>query len=213
LGGDRIVDIGVTQLPRIQMIAQPAGFTLQIGACPYMKLNTLLVGLVGAMLLVAGSARAQGTAPAPYPLDIIPEKIAFNTPYGTPISLERAQAVVQAAIAEAKRRGWLMNIAVLDSGANLVAFARMDNAALSATAVSQHKARAAVKYRRPTKVFEEALQKGGFTYVLTLDDVVAARGGIPLIEDGKLIGAIGVSGGAGSQDEVVSMAGAAVVNK
>ena len=74
-------------------------------------------------------------------------------------------------------------------------------------------ARAAAKYRRPTKVFEDVVQKFDLKYILSLDDVVASRGGIPLIEDGKIIGAIGCSGGTGSQDEVICTAGAALVNK
>ena len=90
-----------------------------------------------------------------------------------------------------------MNIAVVDSGANLVAFLRMDGAQLGSIPVAEHKARAAAKYRRPTKAFEDAVQKYDFKYILSLDDVVASRGGIPLIEDGKIIGAIGCSGGPG----------------
>jgi uncharacterized protein GlcG (DUF336 family) len=106
-----------------------------------------------------------------------------------------------------------MNISVVDSGGNLVAFLRMDNAQLASIAISEHKARAAVRYRRPTKAFEDAVQKFDFKYILTLDDVIASRGGIPLIEDGKIIGAIGCSGGTGSQDEATCTAGAALVNK
>ncbi|MEI9985972.1 MAG: heme-binding protein [Aliidongia sp.] len=161
-----------------------------------------------------GFAHAEDKAPAaPYPLDAVPDKMPFNTPYGAPISLQRAQALIEAAIAEAAKHGWAMNVAVVDSGANLVAFGRMDGAQLASIAVSEHKARAAVKYRRPTKVWEEAIQKSGYNYSLTLDDVIASRGGIPLIEDGKLIGAIGCSGGAGSQDEVSCAAAAATINK
>jgi uncharacterized protein GlcG (DUF336 family) len=137
----------------------------------------------------------------------------FNTPYGAPISLQRAQAVAAAAMAEAAKRGWQINVAVVDSGANLVTFLRMDGAQLASIAVSEHKARTAVKFRRPTKAFEDAVQKAGFNYVLTLDDIVASRGGIPLIEDGKIIGGIGCSGGTGSQDEVACAAAAATINK
>jgi uncharacterized protein GlcG (DUF336 family) len=89
----------------------------------------------------------------------------------------------------------------------------MDGAQLASIAVSEHKAKAAASYRRPTRVFEEGLQKSDYKYILTLDGVIASRGGIPLIEDGKLIGAIGCSGGTGSQDEVVCLAGAATINK
>ena len=151
-------------------------------------------------------------APAANPLDTVPEKMPFNTPYGAPISLERAQAAIHAAVAEANKRGWPLNVAVVDSGGSLVSFARMDGAQLASIAISKHKARAAAKFRRPTRVFEEAMQKG-FTYIATLDGIIASRGGIPLVEDGKLIGAIGCSGGTGSQDEVVCTAGAATINK
>ena len=167
---------------------------------------------------VAASAQQAGAAPAmgasaPYPLDVVPEKMPFATPYGAPIPLAKAQAAIQAAMAEASKRGWAMNIAVVDSGTNLVAMVRMDGAQLASIAISEHKARASVKYRRPTKVFEEGIQKSGNVYTLTLDDIVASRGGIPLVEEGKLIGAIGCSGGTGSQDEVACQAGAATINK
>src|SRR5437870_15229 len=72
------------------------------------------------------AAQASGAASAPYALDVIPDKEPFSTPYGAPIALQRAQALVAAATAEATRRGWPMNVAVVDSGTNLVAFARMD---------------------------------------------------------------------------------------
>jgi uncharacterized protein GlcG (DUF336 family) len=160
----------------------------------------------------AGAVPAAG-ASAPYPLDAIPDKMPFFVPYGAPISLARAQAAIQAATAEASRRGWALNVAVVDSGANLVAFARMDGAMLASIAISEHKARTSVKFRRPTKAFEEAIQKSGNLYTLSLDDMVGSRGGIPLIEEGKLIGAIGCSGGTGSQDEVACVAGAATINR
>ena len=106
-----------------------------------------------------------------------------------------------------------MNVAVVDSGANLVAFVHMDGAHLAGIAIAQHKARASAKFRRPTKAFEDAVQKNNNYAAMTLDDVVATRGGIPLIEDGKLIGAIGCAGGTASQDEAACMAGAATINR
>ncbi len=147
------------------------------------------------------------------PLDVIPDQMPFNIPYGAPISLFRAQGAIAAVIGEALNRGWALNIAVVNSGANLVAFARMDGAQLGSIAISEHKARAAVKFRRPTKVFEEGIQDKDYKYQLTLDDVIASRGGIPLIENGRLIGAIGCSGGAGSQDEAACLVGAATINR
>ena len=178
-----------------------------------MKICTPTAVLFATGLLMAGAANAQQpSAPALNPLDAVPEKMPFNTPYGAPISLEKAQAAVQAAVAEANKRGWALNVAVVDSGGSLVTFTRMDGAQLASIAIAQHKARAAAKFRRPTKVFEEAMQKG-FNYLETIDGIIASRGGIPLVEDGKLIGAIGCSGGTGSQDEVACTAGAATINK
>jgi glc operon protein GlcG len=173
-----------------------------------MKRQILAVALIGVALLAAGASRAQ--TPAPNPLDVVPDKMPFDVPYGAPISLELAQAVLAAAEAEAKKHDWKMNLAVVDSGGNLVAFARMDGAQLASVAISEHKARTAATYRRETKVFENAIQSG-LVYQITLDGVIGSRGGVPIIEGGKLIGAIGASGGAGSQDEVCAKAGAATV--
>jgi len=178
-----------------------------------MKTSALTAVVLAGALLAGGAAMAQQPpAAGQNPMDVVPEKMPFNTPYGTPISLEKAQAAVGAAVAEANKRGWQLNVAVVDSGGNLVTFARMDGAQLASIAISEHKARVAAKYRRPTKAFEEAVQKG-VNILLTLDDVIASRGGIPLVEDGKIIGAIGCSGATGSQDEVVCTAGAATINK
>src|ERR1700722_16807107 len=149
----------------------------------------------------------------PNPLDAVPDEMPFDVPYGPPISLARAQAVIHAAVAEAKRRNWKMNIAVADSGGNLVAFQRMDGAMLASIAIAEHKAKAAVTFRRPTKVFEDGINLMHLNYLLAFDGVICSRGGIPLIDQGDIIGAIGVSGGADSQDEVVSKAGAAVINE
>jgi glc operon protein GlcG len=147
------------------------------------------------------------------PLDVIPAEIPFDVPYGRPISLEQAQAVSQAAVAEAKKRNWKMNVAVADSSGNLVAFQRMDGAMLASIQIAQHKARAAVTFRRPTKVFEDGVQLMHLNYLRAFDGIIASRGGIPLIDQDVIIGAIGCSGGTDSQDEVVSKAGAAVINK
>jgi glc operon protein GlcG len=152
-------------------------------------------------------------SPTPNPLDAIPDEIPFDVPYGRPISLYRAQAVIHAALEEARKRNWKMNVAVTDSGGNLVAFQRMDGAMLASIQIAEHKARAAVTFRRPTKVFEDGINLMHLNYLLAFDGVIASRGGIPLIEQGDLIGAIGCSGGTDSQDEVVSKAGAAVINQ
>lgn len=135
----------------------------------------------------------------------------FDVPYGTAISLGRAEAAINAAVAEAKKRNWKMNVAVVDSGGYLVAFERMDGAQLASIQIAEHKARAAATFRRETKVFENGIQVNNFHYLMTFDGIIASRGGIPLVEQGKIIGAIGCSGGASSQDEVVCKAGAAVI--
>lgn len=169
--------------------------------------SVLIIASLCATLLIVGVSRAQ----QPNPLDTVPEKMPFDVAYGAPISLERADAVLAAAIAESKKRDWKLVCAVVDSGANLVSFKRMDGAQLASISIAQHKARAAAKFRRETKIFESGVQLGNFNYLITLDDVIASRGGIPLVEGGKIIGAIGCSGGTGSQDEVVAKAGAAIV--
>jgi len=174
------------------------------------KVRALAAAILGAALLIASSICAQQPT-APNPLDIVPENIPLDVPYGTPISLERAQAAMNAAVAEAKKRDWKMNVAVVDSGGNLVAFQRMDGAQLASIQIAEHKARTAATFRRETKVFENGIQVNNFNYLITFDGIIASRGGIPLVEQGKMIGAIGCSGGAGSQDEVVCKAGAAVI--
>ena len=138
-----------------------------------MRIRILSAAILGAGLLMTGGVTAQQTTtPAANPLDVVPDKMPFDTPYGAPISLQSAQAAIQAAVAEATKRGWRMNIAVLDSGANLVTFVRMDGAQLASIAIAEHKARVAVKYRRPTKVFEDAVQKDG----LQIHPVARRRG-------------------------------------
>ena len=159
------------------------------------------------LMAVTHGVRAQA---APNPLDAVPEKMPFDVPYGAPIALDRAEAAIAAAVAEAKRRDWKMNVAVVDAGGNLVAFQRMDGAQLASIQISEHKAKAAAIFRRETKVFENGIQSG-LNYLITLDGLIASRGGIPLVEGGKIIGAIGCSGGTGSQDEVSCKAGAATV--
>jgi len=178
-----------------------------------MKSRSLTAIALVTGVLAAGIAYAQQPPAAPPDLNAIPEQMPFNIPYGTPISMDRAEALVQAAVAEAKKRNWAMNVAVVDPNGDLKAFGRMDGAQLASVSISQHKARTAARYRRATRVFEDGVQKFGFNYVMTLDDAIASRGGIPLVEDGKIIGAIGCSGGTGSQDEVVCTAAANTINK
>jgi len=121
------------------------------------------------------------------------------------------QEVAATAAAEAAKRNWdAFCIAVVGPSGDLVYFEKLDNCQFASVAISQHKARTAARYLRPTLVFETLIGKGSyFSYLTTLDDVIASRGGNPLIVGGKVIGAVGVSGGTGSQDDVLSQAGVA----
>jgi len=167
-----------------------------------------LVILSVASILAAGAALAQQTpSPAASPP---PDKQPFTTPYGEPIGLSRAENAIAAAIAESVKRGWTMSVAVVDSGSNLVALSRMDGAQLASVEIAEHKARAAARFRRSTRAFEEAARSGAAA--LSLDGSIASAGGVPLIDNGKLIGAIGCSGGASAQDEAICLAGAATIN-
>jgi glc operon protein GlcG len=193
------------------MAGQPVNAAITGGYS--MTLRTFATIALATGLLTASAAYAQQQPPAPPNLDAVPDKMPFATPYGAPITLDRAQGLIQAAVAEGNKRGWAMNIAVVDPNGDVLAFARMDGAQLASIAISQHKARAAARYRRPTHALEDGVQKAGLNYLLTLDDVIASRGGIPLIEGGKVIGAVGCSGGTGSQDETVCSAAANTINK
>lgn len=169
-----------------------------------------LTGLALGAALIAAPALAQQATPPANPLDNIPENMPFNVPYGASVTADKAREVIAAAAAEAKKRNWPVVIAVVDHGGNLVSFERMDGAQLGSIEIAQHKARAAARFRRETKIFEGAIQAGN-NYLITLDGIIASRGGIPLLVDGKLAGAIGVSGATGAQDEVVAKAGLAVL--
>lgn len=132
--------------------------------------------------------------------------------YGPPINLALAKRVAAAAEAEALANGWPMVIAVVDSGGHPVVLHRLDHAQIGSIAVAQSKAETAVKFKRPTKVFEEAIAAGGRGLrLLSMNDICPLEGGLPLLKDGKLIGAIGVSGMQSTQDAQVAAAGARVV--
>lgn len=161
---------------------------------------------VACAAVTAGAASAQ----APNPIDVIPDAMPFANPYGAPIQLAEAKTLIAAVEAETKRRGWAMNIAVVDTGGHLVAFDRMDGAQTASVEIAQHKARVSAGFRRETKAFEMGVNGGNYGQ-LSLDDVIASRGGFPLIRGGQLVGAIGCSGGTSSQDEAVCRVGAALV--
>ena len=130
-------------------------------------------------------------------------------PYGAPISLEQAKKVIAAAEAEAQKNNFFVVITVVDTGGYVVATVRLDNTQLGSIPVAEGKARTAVLYRRPSKAFEDALAGGGIGLrVLGLQGAVPYEGGVPIIVDGKIIGAIGVSGMLPTQDGQVANAGA-----
>ena len=135
-------------------------------------------------------------------------------PYGAPVSLDDARRIAAAAEAEARANGWTMVIAVVDSGAHLVVLHKMDHTQTGSVAVAQAKARSAVSFKRPTKVFEETLAAGGLGLrLLATEGVCPLEGGLPLMRAGQLIGAIGVSGMQSTQDGQVAAAGARVVTQ
>ncbi len=124
-------------------------------------------------------------------------------PYGETIKLADAKKVAEAALAEATKRGWPMCIAVVGPSGDLVYFEKMDDCQYASVEISQNKAKAAARYRRPTVVFERLIAKG--EYLRLSPDawrrVYRLAGGNPIVVGGKIIGAIGVSGGTGSQDD------------
>jgi glc operon protein GlcG len=123
------------------------------------------------------------------------------TAYGLPITLEMAKKIAPAALAEARKNGWTMAVAVVDTHGELVYFERMDNTQLGSVAIAQAKARAAARFKRPTKAFQDMLAAGGDQLrVLGLEGAVPVEGGFPLVMDGKIVGAVGVSGGTSPQD-------------
>lgn len=132
---------------------------------------------------------------------------ADEPPYGQTILLEQAKKAAAAAEAEAKKNGWRMAIAIVEPNGALVYFQKMEDTQYASPEIAQDKARSAAMYRRPTKVFNDALAKG-VTYVTTLRGMQGAQGGVPIVIGGKIAGAIGVSGGTGEQDNVVATAGA-----
>jgi len=131
--------------------------------------------------------------------------------YGS-IGAAAARQVATAAIAEGHRNGWTVAVAIVDRAGDLVVFERIDDTQPGSVRIAQAKARTASRFRRPTKVFEDSLH-GGRAAVLGLPDVLPLEGGIPLIIDGKIAGAIGVSGATSQQDGVCAQAGADMFGK
>jgi glc operon protein GlcG len=130
-------------------------------------------------------------------------------PYGTAISLENAKKAAAPALAEAAKNNWRVAVAIVGPAGTLIYYEKMDNTQLGSAEVAIDKARTATLFKRPTKAFQDALAAGGEGLrLLTLKGVVAAEGGIPLVMDGKIVGAIGVSGATSAQDAQCAKAGA-----
>jgi glc operon protein GlcG len=168
-----------------------------------MSRKTVTRSVVVGMIVLCGLAigRAQTPAPAQAP-----------SPYGANVSLENAKKAAAPALAEAEKNHWNMAVAIVDTSGNLVYYEKMDNTQLGSANVAIDKARCAALFKRPTKAFQDTLAAGGDGLrVLTLKGVVAVEGGIPLVMDGKIVGAIGVSGAASSQDAQCAKAGADVL--
>jgi uncharacterized protein GlcG (DUF336 family) len=154
---------------------------------------------------------AAATPPAPPAAGGTPDKMPFDIPYGTSIGLDKAKQVLAAAEAEALKKNWKMNIAVVDTNGELVLFERMEGAQIASGTISIGKARTAARFRRESRVFYNVFESG-HGYISTLDPtLIASPGGFPLVEGGKLIGAVGCSGGTGDQDAAVCKVGAEVV--
>ena len=155
------------------------------------KLETL-AGAVALALLAAAPAAAQTTPP----------------PYGPPIGIEDARKVMNAAEGEASKNNWAVVISIIDSGGNIVMLHRRDDVQLSSIETAQGKAKTALMFKRPSKVLDDAISSGGGGLrFLALKDIVPLEGGVPIVADGKIIGAIGVSGVLSAQDAQIARAG------
>lgn len=157
-----------------------------------MCIKQLKIGLpVIAFFLCASSAHAQS-----------------SLPYGAPISLDDAKRVATPALAEARKNNWNVAVAIVDYSGNLVYYEKMDGTQLGSVNVSIAKARSAALFKRPTKAFQDVVAAGGEGLrVLRLEGAVPLEGGVPIIIQGMLVGAIGVSGVTSQQDGQVAMAG------
>ncbi len=133
--------------------------------------------------------------------------------YGPSITLENAKKVAAAALAEVRKNNWTMAVAIVDPHGDLVYFEKMDNTPLGSTTVCHDKARSAARFKRPTKAFQEMLASGGDgVRVLRIKGAVPVEGGIPIVMDGKIVGAVGLSGGTSPQDGQCAQAGVAAVS-
>jgi uncharacterized protein GlcG (DUF336 family) len=176
----------------LRMDQSAPGSTRAIMGSLTMHKVVLTSAAIGAAILFGGQAVAQGALP-----------------YGETVNLEQATKAATAAQAEAAKNGWAMATSVVGPTGDLVYFQKMDNTHYASVAIAQHKARAAATFRRPTKAFQDRVAQGGAGITaMTLDGMIASAGGLLLVAGGKIIGAIGCSGGTGTQDAQTCQAGA-----
>jgi uncharacterized protein GlcG (DUF336 family) len=143
-----------------------------------------------------------------FALGALPAFTQMPNPYGTPISLENAKKAAAPALAEARKNNWNMAVAIVDPSGNLVYYEKMDNTQLGSADICISKARSAARFKRPTKAFQDALAAGGGGLrLLRLEGAVPVEGGIPLVLEGKIVGAIGVSGDTSDHDAQCAQAG------
>jgi uncharacterized protein GlcG (DUF336 family) len=171
----------------------------------------VVAAMVALCVIATPLAKAQTpVASAPATPAPVPEVMPFDIPYGTPIGVDMAQKAITAASAEAKKHNWKMSITVVDPSGNLVAHMTMDGTQYASIEISQAKARTAALFRRQTSVFQNGVNTGGTPSTLSLLALThgaASEGGFPIVIDGKLIGAIGASGGISTQDAATAKAG------
>jgi glc operon protein GlcG len=147
-----------------------------------------------------------------FALCAFPAFTQMPNPYGTSISLENAKKAAAPALAEARKNNWNMAVAIVDPDGNLVYYEKMDNTQVGSSDVCISKARSAARFKRPTKAFQDALAAGGAGLrILRIEGAVPVEGGIPLLMDGKIVGAIGVSGDTSEHDAQCAKAGADAV--
>jgi len=158
-----------------------------------MSVDSICKTLVAAVFVLAATSTAAQQNPAPY---------------GAPIGTEAAKKIVAAALAEARKNNWRMAAAVVDPSGELVYFERIDGTQIASNDLAIDKARTSARYKRPTKTFQDAIAKGGVDLrFLSMRGVISAEGGVPIVIGNALVGALGISGGTGMQDEQVAEVG------
>jgi uncharacterized protein GlcG (DUF336 family) len=166
-----------------------------------------------AILFATSAAFAQTPTPKTQAGAPAPAQSTYTIPIGSPIALDAAKKAAAAASAEARKNGWFMAIAVVDPAGTLVYYEKADNTQIASARVAIDKARSAALYKRPTKVFQDNLEKGGVGLrVLRLEGAIPIDGGLPLLVEGKLVGAIGVSGDLSEHDGQCASAAVAALS-